>query len=280
MKVGTMVPCVHSVEMKRMAVEGLSQLGLDSLWLPDHLMGFIHPRLWDAFAASAALPDPDAFLDPFCVAAALGGSSGLPVGICVTDATRRRGPDLARAGLTLNDICAGGFILGIGAGEAESTTRFGYDWSRPIGNLKRALGDIPTDESRVRGARMTALAQDNERMVVDGLGGAIEGNIEALLAVLAPDVVVHEPEYLPYGGDYHGHEGFLTLQQRASEVLDVSSLKIHTAVANDERVVLLMTTAFVDGPGEQWLTEHWQVRDGKVVDIRVFWFGTPPEAGA
>jgi phthiodiolone/phenolphthiodiolone dimycocerosates ketoreductase len=86
--------------------------------------------------------DPDAWLDPFCVAAILGRQTDLLVGTSVTDSVRRQGPDLARTLLTLNNSCRAGFILGIGAGEAESTTPFGYDFSAPTAKFERTLAVI------------------------------------------------------------------------------------------------------------------------------------------
>lgn len=142
MKIGTMVSSMQSVSISEAMVDGMGQLGLDSLWFPDHLLGFVHPEIWPEFPASRAVPDPDAFLDPFCVAAAVGGRTNLPFGTCVTDATRRRGADLTRTAMTLHDACRGGFTLGIGAGELESTLPFGYDFKRPVGNLESALSEI------------------------------------------------------------------------------------------------------------------------------------------
>jgi hypothetical protein len=38
--------------------------------------------------------------------------------------------------------------------------------------------------------------------------GALEavkaGDVEAFLSILSPEVVLHEPDYLPYGGEYRG----------------------------------------------------------------------------
>jgi phthiodiolone/phenolphthiodiolone dimycocerosates ketoreductase len=141
-RVGSMLPCVHSLQLNTMALDAVVALGLDSVWLPDHMIGFVHPALWPEFPAAAGLPDPDAFLDPFVLAAALGTKTTLSLGTCVTDATRRRGVDHARTALSLHDACEGGFILGIGAGEAESLVPFGYDYSRPAGNLERALKEL------------------------------------------------------------------------------------------------------------------------------------------
>jgi phthiodiolone/phenolphthiodiolone dimycocerosates ketoreductase len=142
MKLGLLLPTMHSVEVNAGALRAAEGLGADDVWVLDHMMGFTHPDLWRDFPASAALPDPDALLDPFVVAAALGPTTDLRVGLSVTDATRRRGADLARASMTLNDACKGGFVLGLGSGEAESIVPFGYDYERPVGNLERALQEI------------------------------------------------------------------------------------------------------------------------------------------
>ncbi len=142
MEVGLMVPTVLSVEVNEMALQAAEAFGMDSVWLPDHLLGPYHPGLWQELPAAASVPDPDGFLDPFCIAAILGRQTAMSVGTCVTDATRRRGADLARAALTLQRCCRGDFILGIGSGEAESLLPFGYPFVRPVGLLEEALSQI------------------------------------------------------------------------------------------------------------------------------------------
>jgi phthiodiolone/phenolphthiodiolone dimycocerosates ketoreductase len=141
-RLGLLLPTTQSLDVNRAALRGAESFGVDDVWVLDHMMGLTHPDVWPLFPAAAALPDPDALLDPFCVAAALGPTTDLPLGTCVTDATRRRGADLARAALTLQDACRGGFTLGVGAGEAESILPFGYDYVAPVGQVETALRDI------------------------------------------------------------------------------------------------------------------------------------------
>lgn len=142
MKVGGLLQAMSSVDMCRAVIEGLEGVGVDDIWLPDHLMGLAHPELWPELPASEALDDPDSWLDPFCVVAALGQHTNLRMGTCVTDSARRRGADLARTAYTLSQACRGGFVLGIGAGEAESILPFGYGFDRPLGSFERALMEI------------------------------------------------------------------------------------------------------------------------------------------
>jgi phthiodiolone/phenolphthiodiolone dimycocerosates ketoreductase len=165
-KLGLLLPTMQSLEVNRAALAAAEQVGVDDVWVLDHMLGLTHPAIWPHFPASQALPDPDALLDPFCVAASLGPTTDLPIGTCVTDATRRRGGDLARTALTLHDACRSGFILGIGSGEAESILPFGYEYDTPVGNLETALQEIRSmlDHGRMPdGVGRTGLPRDGAK---------------------------------------------------------------------------------------------------------------------
>jgi phthiodiolone/phenolphthiodiolone dimycocerosates ketoreductase len=146
MKVGYSLVRFGSIDDVEDTVDRL-ELGVDSIWLPDHLMGYFHHENWaevpGAQTCTGFLPsDADAWLDPFCAAGTVSRRTSLPIGTCVTDGTRRRAADMARSMLTLSQTAPGGFILGIGAGEAMSFAPFGYDSRRPIGNLETTLREL------------------------------------------------------------------------------------------------------------------------------------------
>jgi phthiodiolone/phenolphthiodiolone dimycocerosates ketoreductase len=46
---------------------------------------------------------------------------------------------MLRAALTVHHLSAGGFILGIGSGEAENIVPFGYPFDKPVGQLEQFL---------------------------------------------------------------------------------------------------------------------------------------------
>lgn len=151
MKVGVNVIRLGAVDDVEAAVDRLGRIGLDSVWIPDHLLGYYHPEIWKELPgaqepadglANNQPSDTDAWLDPFCLAASLGRRTALSLGTCVTDGTRRRAGDLLRTVLTINQSARGGFILGIGAGEAMSLAPFGYGLDRPIGNLEATLAEL------------------------------------------------------------------------------------------------------------------------------------------
>jgi phthiodiolone/phenolphthiodiolone dimycocerosates ketoreductase len=140
MQVGVVLPCSFPVRQTLAALSAAEASRADSVWLTDHLLGVVHPGIEQTVAGAG--PDPDSWLDPIVVAAALGVRTRLPVGLAVTDGVRRRPADLARAALSVSHLCPGGFNLGIGAGEAMNLTPFGYDFAHPVRDLPAFLGDL------------------------------------------------------------------------------------------------------------------------------------------
>jgi phthiodiolone/phenolphthiodiolone dimycocerosates ketoreductase len=142
MKVGINLPAQFPFGSTEQMVPLYEQVGFDSYWAPDHILGVFHPGLWSEIPLSDLAADPDAFYDPFCYGVKVGTMTNLPFGISVTDATRRGAADLARTALTLNDLVPGGFILGIGSGEAESLVPFGYPFEKPVSILEDVLVEL------------------------------------------------------------------------------------------------------------------------------------------
>ncbi len=142
MKVGINLPAQFPCDSSDMMLPLYEEMGADSYWAPDHILGVFHPGLWSEIPLSAMAADPDAFYDPFVYGAVVGTKTDKPYGISVTDSTRRRAADLARTALSLHDLIPGGFILGIGSGEAESLLPFGYPFDKPVALLEECLIEL------------------------------------------------------------------------------------------------------------------------------------------
>ena len=142
MKVGITLPAQFPFASTEAMLPMYEEMGADSYWAPDHILGVFHPGLWSEIPLSDLAADPDAFYDPFVYGARIGSMTGKPYGISVTDSTRRRAADLARTALSLNDLIPGGFILGIGSGEAESLLPFGYPFDKPVALLEECLVEL------------------------------------------------------------------------------------------------------------------------------------------
>jgi ketosteroid isomerase-like protein len=98
------------------------------------------------------------------------------------------------------------------------------------------------------------------------------GNVKGFLAVLDPKIEVREPDALPFGGVYRGLGELMGMFAKAGPVLDSSRMSVQELTADEDRVVALLRIPLRDGSAEALISEHWRLRDGKAVELQVFWF--------
>jgi len=116
--------------------------GYDSLWWPDHLMGFHPQALWrpEITKLAETMPSPHVFVDPVAaISACAVETDRIMLGTSVTDAIRRHPAMLAQEFLTLDHFSKGRTILGIGAGEGENITPYGMSFVKPVARLEESL---------------------------------------------------------------------------------------------------------------------------------------------
>ena len=142
MRVGSCAQALYPLSNIERAVEQTVAMNGESFWAPDHLLGTHHPALWSKSAFRELVRDSDGWFDPYCLLARLSNTAEIPLGLCVTDGTRRKAVDVARSALTLQHMCKGGFNLGVGSGEAESLVPFGYPFDKPVGRLEEFLEEL------------------------------------------------------------------------------------------------------------------------------------------
>lgn len=58
------------------------------------------------------------------------------------------------------------------------------------------------------------MSSANVELIKRAYGEFAKGNIEGGLSLLHPDISVHEPDSLPYGGTYKGIEGYKQIVAR------------------------------------------------------------------
>jgi ketosteroid isomerase-like protein len=117
--------------------------------------------------------------------------------------------------------------------------------------------------------------QRNSDFVRNGLEAGVGGDVDAFMAVLDPDVQVHEPTYLPYGGVHRGHEAVRGMLRQAGRIIDFPSLEFVSVVSEDDRIVMLMTVNLRSDGSRRHIIEHWEMRDGLAQEVRVFWDALP-----
>lgn len=130
------------VEALLRAATRAEEKGYDSLWWPDHWMGWHPESIWtpDVAAIANYVPNPHVFLDPVAAMSAVAvHTSRARLGTSVTEPLRRHPALLAHEWLSLDHLSKGRAILGIGAGEAENNVPYGIDYGRQVTKLEEAL---------------------------------------------------------------------------------------------------------------------------------------------
>lgn len=120
--------------------------GFDAIWWADHVLHWFPTSIWTPELvpqAAAGQASPHVWFDPFAViAAAAGVTSGIRLGVGVTDLVRRHPAVLAQTALTLDHLTGGRFILGVGSGESLNLEPVGLDNARPLARLTEGLAVI------------------------------------------------------------------------------------------------------------------------------------------
>lgn len=122
---------------------------------------------------------------------------------------------------------------------------------------------------------------NSKDIVLKMYAAAGSGDVAGAIACMDDNVTVIEPPYLPYGGTYQGKQEFLRLFGLIGEYGDLSTVKMHYAVAEGDLVFVALQ--FIDrktGKPMQ-LVEQSTVKNGKIVEMKIFYFdaGSMIEAG-
>lgn len=142
LKIGTLGPTFPPAESISKQAGKNERRGYDSIWFPDHLMGWWPQSIWtpEIMPISSFQPSPHIFMETMIsMTLAAQATEGIKVGSSVTEVIRRHPAMLAQSIVTLDHVSKGRTILGLGAGEAENITPYGMDYSKPVSRLEEAL---------------------------------------------------------------------------------------------------------------------------------------------
>jgi ketosteroid isomerase-like protein len=123
------------------------------------------------------------------------------------------------------------------------------------------------------------MSEENIETVRRFLKAVEERDLPELLAAYDEDVVIREAESLPYGGEFHGHEG---AQRHALGALEVwgslqppgeRSLNARFLDAGDDYVIVLWRQRGVSSDGEKFdapVVSVYKMSGGKIVQSQMF----------
>jgi ketosteroid isomerase-like protein len=124
---------------------------------------------------------------------------------------------------------------------------------------------------------MTSTQSDTEatRAVVGEMYDAItRRDFAAVLGLMADDLVVSEPSYLPYGGEYRGLDQFQSLIGKAVQHLDVAKIEIDRVVVDGDRAIAILQIPTLAGGEHTVIAEESLVRHGKIAEMRIYFHET------
>jgi len=122
--------------------------------------------------------------------------------------------------------------------------------------------------------------ETNRQRVERFIAAFDQGQVAVQRALMHPDVIFHSPESLPYGGQWHGLDGWQALKKAISEVWSELYLKIHhVAGAQDDAYFVILaelrarsrrTNDIYESP----VMEKWVWRDGLLALVQPYYWDT------
>lgn len=118
-------------------------------------------------------------------------------------------------------------------------------------------------------------ATEVTRTVINQMYDAVtRADLPALEAVLADDIVVHEPAYLPYGGVCRGRDAFYGLVGEATKYLDVANVVIDQVIVDGDQGIGILRIPVLSTGAQAVIAEQSIVRDGKIVEMWIYFHDT------
>ena len=117
---------------------------------------------------------------------------------------------------------------------------------------------------------------EHARTLIKGFyeGGA-RGEITSFAEKLSEDFELFVPPQLPWGGTFNKQQ-YVDLLPRVANALDFAKMKYLSLTAEGRHVVALIEIGVQGTNTSIIISEHWDVRDGKAVRLRVAYFDPTP----
>lgn len=115
-----------------------------------------------------------------------------------------------------------------------------------------------------------SLTAQSRSIVKKFYDAGLRGDIETMMGFLSDDVIIHEPAFLTYGGEYHGKDGLLAIYEKVVAVTDVTKLKVHYFVVDGDRALAIAGFP-VKGDDYTLFAEESRIVDGKIVEMRLYY---------
>jgi ketosteroid isomerase-like protein len=104
------------------------------------------------------------------------------------------------------------------------------------------------------------------------------GDMDYVLSVIHPDVVLYEPDSLPYHGVHRGTKNLMNVVGIFMQTWKNAQIEPKTFLDAGEYVIAMVHLSWENqrtgGLFETDLAEFWKLEDGKIVEVRPFYWDT------
>ena len=122
------------------------------------------------------------------------------------------------------------------------------------------------------------VAQQNLKIVEIMLANGHAGRWDVVRPYVSDEIVLHVPPGLPFGGDYRGWQGYMNaLKTIGAFFTELKSTPREFANVGNKVVVMNRLSGRIAKNGKAIsfpLTDIWELKDGKVVEITAFYYDT------
>lgn len=123
-------------------------------------------------------------------------------------------------------------------------------------------------------AEAKTVAEQNKALVLELYDAISRGDAEYLFSALSPELELHEASSIAYGGIHRGLEEIGGLLGQLAGTFDMTNIQVERIVADGEFVVVMASFKTADHSFLVKISEWWQIQDGKVVEIRPYYWDT------
>ena len=118
------------------------------------------------------------------------------------------------------------------------------------------------------------LIRQNVEAITHAYAEAGKGNLDTMLDIVHPEVVLRDRPESPDPRTYHGHAGVRQALESSDESFESFSLYPEEFIAEGDYVIVVLTmrgTGRGSGvPVEERIAHQWLIRDGQVVALQVY----------
>jgi ketosteroid isomerase-like protein len=139
------------------------------------------------------------------------------------------------------------------------------------------LNDTPQSVRSMLEAMKQNLQEANIELVRSMSQSFVAGRLDQVQPHIAPDMVMHLPAGLPYGGSYIGWSGYLAVATAIGNYFSDIDFAPPQYVAGGDRVIVMTHLKATTRNGDvvdMPLTEIWEILGGIVHRITAFYFDT------